>query len=90
MKWDLLNVCLNLIAIFYLHTNFFNALDINMFEMFQGIDPMGLSAPSYDYKNKQLFTNMERWQTILLINKNILLGIDPMVLSSPWTDYKNK
>ena len=25
----------------------------------QGINPMGLSAPCDDYKNKQLFTNMK-------------------------------
>ena len=29
-----------------------------MFEILQGINPMGLSAPWSDYKNKQPFKNM--------------------------------
>ena len=34
-------------------------LYINMFENWQGINPMGLSAPWADYKNKQLFKNVK-------------------------------
>ena len=30
-----------------------------MFEKWQEINPMGLSAPWDDYKNKQYFTNMK-------------------------------
>ena len=33
-------------------------LDTIMFENWQRINPMGLSAPSDDYKNKQLYRNM--------------------------------
>ena len=30
-----------------------------MFEKQQGINPMKLSTPWYDYENKQMFTNMK-------------------------------
>ena len=30
-----------------------------MFENWQGVNPMGLSAPWSDYKNKKVFTNMK-------------------------------
>ena len=30
-----------------------------MFEIWQGINPMILSATWFDYKNKQLFTNIK-------------------------------
>ena len=32
-------------------------LDTNMFENWQGINPMGLSDPWSNYKNKQFFTD---------------------------------
>ena len=41
-------------------------LNIIMFETWQGINSMGLSASLEEYKNKQLFTNMKMSQTALI------------------------
>ena len=41
-----------------LDTNCFKKIDTTIFENYQGINPMGISAPWADHKNKQLFKNM--------------------------------
>ena len=53
-----------------------------MFENWQGINPMGLSAPWVDYKNKQLFIKIKMKQSTLWCNKKIQ-GIKPMGISAP-------
>ena len=55
-----MNVCLNLIVTTVFRNNPPpKKLDISLFEIWQGIDPMGLIPPWSNYKNKQLFTNMK-------------------------------
>ena len=44
---------------------FFQFFYTTMFKNWQGINPMGLSVPSANYKNKQLFTKMRILQTTL-------------------------
>ena len=51
---------------------------------------MGLSASLAKYKNKQLFTETEMYQTTLWCNTEKLHEINPMGLFYPWVDYKNK
>ena len=58
MKMGLTDCLYKYYCINYLQTTFFK-LDINMFEKWQGINPMGLSAPWSVYKGKQIRTNMK-------------------------------
>ena len=57
-----------------------------MFENWQKINPMGLSASMINYKNKKYLTNINISPTILIWNTKSCKGFYQMVICAPWAE----